>query len=204
MVVLPGFFGAPALAPLKRAIAQLVAKTQPWTADVAARRGQYKDKYKRLFETELISLPFSTDHPDLAAELLADRRLMAVTAAVLGSDYSELGLMCFGYGIGMQHGWHQDSGATDAGQYVLNRIIYPTTVHEGQGALFYVPGSIDRHAGRVSVQQQTTTAAVLIASTAHGIVKFARARLDYRLFIVSVPCTALVDKRRRRRQPRGD
>ena len=148
--MLPGFFSAPALAPLNRAIAQLVVKTQPWTADVAAKRGHYKDKYKRLFETELISLPFSADHPDVAAELLADCNLMAVTAAVLGSDYTELGPMCFGYGIGMQHGWHQDSGATDAGQFVLNRIIYPMTVHEGQGALFYVPGSINRHGGRVS------------------------------------------------------
>ncbi len=150
VVVLPGFFDASTLKPLNRAIGQLVAKTQPWSADAAARRGQYKDKYKRLFETELVSLPFSADHSETAAALLVDRRLMAVTAAVLGSDYSELGPMCFGYGTGMQHGWHQDSGSTDAGQFVLNRIIYPATVHERQGALFYVPGSIDLHGGRVS------------------------------------------------------
>ena len=149
VVVLEGFFDAATLAPLNQAIGRLVASTQPWSADVAARRGQFKEKYKRLFETELVSLPFSAEHPDTAAELLADHRLRAVTAALLGSDYSEQGPMCFGYGSGMQHGWHQDSGSTDAGQFVLNRIVYPSTVREGQGALHFVPGSIHRHGGLV-------------------------------------------------------
>jgi hypothetical protein len=96
VVVLPGFFAPPALAPLNDAIAQLVATTQPWSTDVASRRGPYKDKYKALFDTELVSLPFTANHPDAVAALLADRKLAAVTAAVLGADYTELGPMCFG------------------------------------------------------------------------------------------------------------
>lgn len=190
--MLPEFFDARTLDPLNSAIAQLVARTQPWSADVAARRGRHKDKYKRLFETELISLPFSDDHQDTAAELLADGRLMAVTTAVLGSDYSERGPMCFGYGTGMQHGWHQDSGATDAGQFVLNRIIYPTAVHEGQGALFFVPGSTDRHGGRVSPSLNATRTAV-----------FVNVRLAHRLCIHLVS-VHVVDGCRRRRQPRDN
>jgi|EP01046_Picozoa_sp_COSAG06_P023664 hypothetical protein len=54
------------------------------------------------------------------------------------------------YGTGMEHGWHQDSGSTDPEQFTLNRIVYPSTMLEGQGALHFVPGSINRHGGLVS------------------------------------------------------
>jgi ectoine hydroxylase-related dioxygenase (phytanoyl-CoA dioxygenase family) len=52
--------------------------------------------------------------------------------------------MCFGYGRGMQHGWHQDSGALEAGQFVLNRIVYPHGLSRDQGALYFVPASTHR------------------------------------------------------------
>ena len=54
------------------------------------------------------------------------------------------------YGTGMEHGWHQDSGSTEPEQFTLNRIVYPSTMLEGQGALHFVPGSINRHGGLVS------------------------------------------------------
>ena len=114
VVVLPGFFDAATLQPLTAAMARLVAASQPWTAELAASRGAHKDRYKRLFETELMSLPLRTEEPEAAAVLLEEPRLAAVTERVLGAGYSQSGPMCFGYGRAMQHGWHQVGLPRDA------------------------------------------------------------------------------------------
>eukprot|EP01051_Picozoa_sp_SAG22_P008032 SAG22_NODE_591_length_8819_cov_3.667737_3_plen_289_part_00 len=149
VVVLPNFFSATELAPVRAAFAGLLADT-PIDASTAVSRGAHKGRYKALFETELVSLSAQLAGSQPAREavetLLASQRLHAATATVLGGNgYSRVGLLAFAYGKGMGHGWHQDSGSDEPGQFVLNRLVYFQGIEADQGHLHYVPCSQTRH-----------------------------------------------------------
>ena len=105
-------------------------------------RAERQRIYREKFDTEVLMLPLPLAKGAALSALLKNERLMAATEALLGPDYQFKGAFTFATEAGMGHGWHQDSGSDEPGQYEINRLIYPRSLRPGEGGtLRVVPGS---------------------------------------------------------------
>ena len=149
VLVLEGFFSVSELAAVNAALEPLLDDF-PDAERRQATRAPQQQEYLEKFETEVVPLPLPGD-ADLST-LLKNNRLRDATAAILGGDYKFKGSFCFATpegGVG--HGWHQDSGSDEPGQYEINRLLYPHDVQPGDGGVLHVvPGSFRQ--GHLSLQ----------------------------------------------------
>ena len=132
IVVLEDFLDEAAALALREELASVVA-TEPNKSFSGG------DDYVRHFDVRVQVWPGS-EQPQ-TQKAMSDPRLDQYTRAICREDYAQGFIGIFSTPRGGMQGWHQDSSSPDAGDYEINRIIFPATAQPEQGALVVVPGT---------------------------------------------------------------
>jgi len=134
-LVLEGFLDAEAAAALGAELDRRVASGE------TLNKGAGKSAYEKHRET-VVDVYIATDLP-LCQQVFHHPEIMALTSAICGERWRWAGEPAIFEtpAPGGKQGWHQDTSDPGAGQFFCNRIAFPRTVSEDQGALYLVPGS---------------------------------------------------------------
>jgi len=141
-LVLDGFFGTELMDELDGIIRDYFTKNPEF---------RHEQEFLSKSKTEVIPwFPQNPDLPDYSAALAApfdrlesDQSLAALTAVLLGEDWSRLyGMVMWSRGGSIGQAWHQDCAPEDAGRFNLNRLVYTRDISaEVGGQTVVMPGS---------------------------------------------------------------
>ncbi len=169
-VIIPNFFTAEELAAANR---QLDA----YGAEPVTQRTT--DFQKKTYTDTQTWQPVETGVPCFVA-LRNHRCLCVLTEALVGDSYQHQESLVMLTRKGKAQAWHQDTASEDAGEFIINRIIYTRDTPRAAGALVFVPGSHRRGQIPTGGPQDPIPGEVVIEPKA-GTVAFVHSRCFHRV-----------------------